>query len=398
MVRNKLGKGPISETAKLLNLSAPTVSKIVRQGPRTPKKKINKRIALSKVDGFTCDVVRREIYSFYNQGRSPSLEELLSHLQKKCSFPYKKTNLRLLLLKLGFKFRTLNKRRLIMESARIVAWRYRYLSRLNKLRAEGCEIVYLDETWYDTHDVPKKGWDDKSCSCCLKAPVSRGKRIMILHAGSEEGWVPNCLFLSAKNIGDAKADTHDDMNAQVFEKWFEHTLLKNLPRDKKCVIVLDNASYHSRLARRIPNMSTRIAEIVQFMRENDLTIPEPLPIKAVLVQIIKDANFKKEFVVDNLANKYGHENLRLPPYHCCLNPIELIWARLKTEVRKNNLTPSLSASVCNALRECAANINANLWSKCVRSIRTTERKYFSQDQSAEQFIINVGGSESEDDM
>lgn len=88
-----------------------------------------------------------------------------------------------------------------MESGRIVAWRYQYLTRLRTLRDAGCKVIFLDETWFDTHDVVKKGWDDLSCSCSLKAPASRGKRIMVLHAGGSDGWVPNSLFLSAKNIG-----------------------------------------------------------------------------------------------------------------------------------------------------------------------------------------------------
>ena len=54
-----------------------------------------------------------------------------------------------------------------MESPRIVAWRYRYLDKLNKFRSEGCRIVYLDETCYDTHDVVKTGWDDGTCECAL---------------------------------------------------------------------------------------------------------------------------------------------------------------------------------------------------------------------------------------
>ncbi|KAJ4440794.1 hypothetical protein ANN_10640 [Periplaneta americana] len=133
-----------------------------------------------------------------------------------------------------------------MESARIVAWRYNYLQRLNKLRSEGSQIVFLDETWYDTHDVVRKGWDDGTCNCILKSPSSRGKRIMVLHAGGREGWVPNCLYLSARNIQDSKADSHDEITGEVFENWFKTRLLQNLPRDKKCVIVMDNASYHSR--------------------------------------------------------------------------------------------------------------------------------------------------------
>ncbi|PSN38202.1 hypothetical protein C0J52_20747, partial [Blattella germanica] len=165
-----------------------------------------------------------------------------------------------------------------LESARIVTWRYWYLNRLNELRTAGCPIIFIDETWYDTHDVVRKGWGDGTCFCCLQAPSSRGKRIMILHAGSSDGWVPECLYLSSKSISDSMADSHDEMNAK----------------------------------------------------------------------------------------NHGHEVLRLPPYHCTLNPIELVWARLKTSVRRNNVTPSMTNSVCSVLRQCVDGIDATLWGKCVQ--------------------------------
>ena len=38
---------------------------------------------------------------------------------------------------------------------------------------------------------------------------------------------------------------------------------------------------------------------------------------------------KTSKVIDNIAKTYGHEVLRLPPYHCDLNAIELIWANEK---------------------------------------------------------------------
>ncbi|KAJ4430004.1 hypothetical protein ANN_22209 [Periplaneta americana] len=86
-----------------------------------------------------------------------------------------------------------------MESARIVTWRYNYLQRLNKLRSEGSQIVFLDETWYDTHDVVRKGWDDGTCNCILKSPSSRGKRIMVLHAGEERMGSQLSLFICKKH-------------------------------------------------------------------------------------------------------------------------------------------------------------------------------------------------------
>lgn len=158
----------------------------------------------------------------------------------------------------------------------------------------------------------------------LTLPHLEAKELfMVLHAGSREGLVPNSIYLYAKIIGDARADSHDDMTAQVFERWFECILLQNLPKDRKCVIVLDNASYHSRLQFKIPNMSYRKQDMLNFMQQHDVDIPDPLPIKSVLLMNIKKANIETKFVIDEIARSHGHEVLRLPPYHCVLNGIEL---------------------------------------------------------------------------
>lgn len=35
---------------------------------------------------------------------------------------------------------------------------------------------------------------------------------------------------------------------------------------------------------------------------------------------------EKKFKIDQIAEDAGHEVIRLPPYHCNFNPIELVWA------------------------------------------------------------------------
>ena len=65
--KNKLGKGPIAETAKMFQLTRQTVSKIVKRGPKTPQKRGSKQKLFQKVDSFTCDVVRREVYIFFRR-------------------------------------------------------------------------------------------------------------------------------------------------------------------------------------------------------------------------------------------------------------------------------------------------------------------------------------------
>ena len=63
--------------------------------------------------------------------------------------------------KLGFQFQAADNRQVIMECRRIVAWRYEYLRKIEKLRSEGYLIVYIDETWFDSHDTTRKIWSDK---------------------------------------------------------------------------------------------------------------------------------------------------------------------------------------------------------------------------------------------
>lgn len=126
-------------------------------------------------------------------------------------------------------------RMVIMESYRIVAHRQDYLRNIQQYRQAKKHIVYLDETWFDTYDVVEHGWVHKSSNCKLNGPCSRGKRVIILHAGSDKGFVPNALFLPARNIKRSSADYHEDMTASLLEKWFTEKLPPNIfPNSLHC--------------------------------------------------------------------------------------------------------------------------------------------------------------------
>ncbi|PSN54164.1 hypothetical protein C0J52_06847 [Blattella germanica] len=161
------------------------------------------------------------------------------------------------------------------------------------------------------------------------------------------------------------------MNSTVFEKWFQDTLLENLPL-RKCTIVLDNASYHSRIQVKIP---TKKHEMIEFTKAHNIPVLNPVPINAVLSQKIKEANIAKRYVIDEMAQACDHEVLRLPPYYCTLNPIELVWARLKHSVKKENVTPSSTISVCRVLRKCVDDISRDWWGKCMQHTVNIERTY-----------------------
>lgn len=54
--------------------------------------------------------------------------------------------------------------------------------------------------------------------------------------------------------------------------------------------------------------------------------------KQDLLEILKVFKFNKEYVWDKLVTEMGYKMLRLTSYHCVLNPIELIWHRVKSSL------------------------------------------------------------------
>ena len=59
----------------------------------------------------------------------------------------------------------------------------------------------------------------------MHKPSVKDSRLIILHAGGEEGWIEGAelVFQSKKSTG----DYHDEMNAERFEEWFRDTLIPN---------------------------------------------------------------------------------------------------------------------------------------------------------------------------
>lgn len=328
-----------------------------------------------KIDEATKDLIRRVVYELYEQNKVPTLECIYQKLQDYGNYPYKSlTTLRDILRKCGFRYKKLDTRMAIMESSRIVDLRQEYLRKIRDYREINRNIVYLDETWFDSHDVVKYGWVDSSKKCRLDTPSSRGKRIIILHAGNENGFLQNALLLSAKDIKTSCADYHQDMNAELFEKWFKEQLIPNLPINS--VIVMDNASYHSRQINKIPNLNSKKADILYFLKEKNIAIPEKVPCKKELIQIIKRYNFKPEHFTDNLAEQNGHTVLRLPPYYCVFNPIELIWSSVKNRLRKVNHSPTLNNIVVDSIRRVVNDNELNkIWKNSVAHVIKKEAEY-----------------------
>lgn len=67
----------------------------------------------------------------------------------------------------------------------------------------------------------------------------------------------------------------------------------------------------------------------------------------------------KTYYVDELLKQHGHIVLRLPPYHCELNPIEQIWSITKHKLACDNVQQS-TANIEQLVRKACSEITARL--------------------------------------
>jgi hypothetical protein len=70
--------------------------------------------------------------------------------------------------------------------------------------------------------------------------VSKGERIIMIHAGGENGFVENALLMWKANSN--AGDYHSQMNFQNYEKWLREKNSKHLPPNSvvidKCHITM----------------------------------------------------------------------------------------------------------------------------------------------------------------
>ncbi|KAJ8953023.1 hypothetical protein NQ318_015385 [Aromia moschata] len=352
-------KGAIEKTSFLTDVPLSTLARLIKTGPKKRKTRSDKGVE-KKLDTTTVKLLRDTIYEKYKKNEIATVESIHTDLRGNGFINVSQETVRKWILKIGFKFKVIDKRANVMESRRIVEWRMEYLENIKRYRAENRPIYYLDETWYDTHDTPRKGWTDGSKKCIVDLPSNKGTRLIILHCGSENGWVNNCLKLCGKKLEDSNVDYHRNMTSEIFEELFKEILIPNLERNS--VIVLDNASYHSKQIEKIPNKSSKKADIQKFLNSHGVQYDKKDK-KEQLLDLVKKSNFKKRYVIDELAKDHGHTVLRLPPYYCIFNPIELIWSQLKRAVRRNNTFPKFDKKVIDLIRTEVDKITPEKWKK-----------------------------------
>ena len=103
------------------------------------------------------------------------------------------------------------------------------------------------------------------------------------------------------------------MTGEHFDEWFRDKLLPNVPPNS--LIVMDNASYHSRLFQEIPTKSWLKTKMIDWLVYYDVPFPNHA-LKSELFAIKQSQNITRKYIVDEMAKEEGHEVVHLPVAHC----------------------------------------------------------------------------------
>lgn len=369
---------PEKRTMHILGLCKRSFDRIVEASGYLLPTNSRKQGRKEKIDSFDKDLVKREICRMFDKNEEVTLRKLKIWLKTNNDIEISKTLLWKTVRNAGFTFRKYaGGKNIICEKPHLVALRSKYLREVKGMRENGYDIVYLDETWINAHHTNEKEWQLADGSIKRSVPSSKGQRLIVAHAGSRHnGLLQNAhLIFISKSIDNR--DYHSEMNGHIFEDWIEKSILPIL--DRPSCLIMDNASYHNvvNVEDRIPTSSSTKDAIKTWLIKEHIPFTDRY-LKPELLNLVKQTQRTKIFKIDKLIEEHGHRCLRLPPYHAHLNPIELIWAKVKGHVASTNTTFKL-CDIETLTNQALSNIHKDYWVKCEDHVLRQEEEYWKKE-------------------
>ena len=260
------------------------------------------------------------------------------------------------------------------KNVRIRQFILEYAAALSEEEAGRAVIVYMDESFIHAHLASKKGWFHPSDRDVIGD--DDGKRLIILHAMTENGllavpetiasnWLSEpaltteLVFEEVLEDGQDDSDYHNTMTGVKFIAWVRNRLLPTFNEvypGKRMYLVLDNAAYHKprdeswisaskainkhELAHQlldlgVQQLTTSRGNVVPAHRfEADLGAggPSKDDLIAAVEKWLEDHPDHNRTVIEQLFDDIGYVLIYTPPFCPEVQPIELLWAKVKRYV------------------------------------------------------------------
>lgn len=254
-----------------------------------------------------------------------------------------------------------------------------YAAALDREEAGDAVVVYMDESYIHTHTATKYGWFNNENRDVIGD--GDGKRLILVHAmtdtrllrvpdTSSTNWMSE-VALTAEVVfeevladGEDEGDYHKTMTGDKFVGWIHNRLIPTfdaLYPGKKMYLVLDNASYHKvrgpnwvsavksqgkqELASQLLELGVeRITTVDAKKREHVWESHQFFLTPGPTIEDLIDATEKwleahpghNKTIVEQLMLDKGHSLVYTPPFTPKVQPIELLWAKVKREVAKQS--------------------------------------------------------------
>lgn len=151
------------------------------------------------------------------------------------------------------------------------------------------------------------------------------------------------------------------------------------------VIIMDNAPYHSVKTEKCPTTNWTKADIVQWLESKGEIIDQSIIIVELLDVVKRLKPQYSKYVIDEMVRIHNKTILRLPPYHCELNSIELARLVVKNHVKANNKIFKL-LDVQKLLVEGVEKVDATMWKNFISYTIGEEDRFWILDTIAEELI------------
>ncbi|XP_033231997.1 uncharacterized protein LOC117182981 [Belonocnema kinseyi] len=176
------------------------------------------------------------------------------------------------------------------------------------------------------------------------------------------------------------------MYGDNFKQWF----VKILPSlDDNCVIVMDNAPYHSVKEEKVPNTTWNIPGIINWLHEKGFQYADTI-LKIQLLDVLQEVKPQYDkYVIDEIAKRANKTVFRSPHCYCELNPIELVWSKVKGYVKSNKFTFKIE-DVNQLLHERVGTVTQDNWTNYVKHTIEAENKLWRLDDWIEAVLAEIG--------
>jgi transposase len=250
----------------------------------------------------------------------------------------------------------------------------------------------MDESYILSSHTVGRSWSDDS-SEGLHCSVSEGERLIMIHAGGENGLVENALLMWKANSN--TGDYHSQMNFQNYEKWLREKLIPNLPPNS--VVVIDNAPYHNVLLERTPTSNNKKMDMINWISSHSIPCSDDM-LNHSFIEKFKSTSPVLRNALLTTFWPHGHTVLRLPPYHPDLNPIEMIWSQVKEWVASRKVTFE-TENVKLLCEQNFSKMGEREWRPVCDHVKRIEKEYLETEEiidvEVDRLIISLGRSASD---